>query len=62
MDWESFSIRIPEHRLLELPDILRAIPPLKVRDMQERVIFVYEQFFQSLGAQVHTGKRRRVDL
>ncbi|EGD81319.1 hypothetical protein PTSG_13175, partial [Salpingoeca rosetta] len=46
----------PEHRLLELPRILRSIPVEVVEMMQRRVVFVFEEFFKSLSTQVHTGE------
>ncbi|EGD81170.1 hypothetical protein PTSG_11210 [Salpingoeca rosetta] len=55
LDWETFSIRIPEHRLLELPRILRSIPDEVVEMMQRRVVFVFEEFFKSLSTQVHAA-------
>ena len=53
LDWENFSIRIPEHKLEQVPDILRAIPAERVAAMHARLVFVYETFFRSLGTQVH---------
>lgn len=55
LDWDNFAIRVPEHRFLEIPDILRSIPPARVRAMQKRAIFVYEHFFRSLALQLHTA-------
>lgn len=43
LDWSEFSIRVPEHLLLQVPQILRAIPPKTVAAMQRRVAQVYEQ-------------------
>ncbi|EGD75349.1 hypothetical protein PTSG_06425 [Salpingoeca rosetta] len=63
LDWETFSIRIPEHRLLELPRILRSIPDEVVEMMQRRVVFVFEEFFKSLSTQVHTAlESARINL
>ncbi|EGD78401.1 hypothetical protein PTSG_09096 [Salpingoeca rosetta] len=45
LDWETFSICIPEHRLLELPRVLRSIPDEVVEMMRKRVVFVFEEFF-----------------
>ncbi|EGD76643.1 hypothetical protein PTSG_07754 [Salpingoeca rosetta] len=45
----------PEHRLLELPRILRSISDEVVEMMQRRVVFVFEEFFKSLSTQVHTA-------
>ncbi|EGD75354.1 hypothetical protein PTSG_06430 [Salpingoeca rosetta] len=56
LDWETFSMRIPEHRLLELPRILRSIPDEVVEMIQRRVVFVFEDFFKSLSTHVHTGE------
>lgn len=45
----------PHSRHVQLPAILRSIPESIKAEMQERVVFVYEQFFKSLALQVHTG-------
>eukprot|EP00041_Stephanoeca_diplocostata_P023845 m.593869 g.593869 ORF g.593869 m.593869 type:complete len:321 (+) comp22397_c0_seq3:204-1166(+) len=55
LDWDSFSIRVPEHQLMQLPDILRAIPAARVDRMQQRAAEVYELFFASLSLQVATA-------
>lgn len=55
LDWDEFSVRVPEHRMLEIPDILAKISDEKRQQMQERVVFVYENFFRSLGYQVHAA-------
>lgn len=55
LDWESFSIRVPEHQLLQLPEILRAIPMATIERMQKRVTQVFEYFFASLDLQVATA-------
>mmetsp|Transcript_821 Transcript_821/g.2728 ORF Transcript_821/g.2728 Transcript_821/m.2728 type:complete len:953 (-) Transcript_821:2162-5020(-) len=55
LDWSTFSVRVPEHLLLQVPDILRAIPPKVVAAMQRRAAEAYEQYFWSLGAQVATA-------
>ncbi|EGD79554.1 hypothetical protein PTSG_10121, partial [Salpingoeca rosetta] len=53
----------PEHRLLELPRILRSIPDEVVEMMQRRVVFVFEEFFKSLSTQVHTAlESARINL
>ncbi|EGD80002.1 hypothetical protein PTSG_10278 [Salpingoeca rosetta] len=63
LDWETFSIRIPEHRLLELPRILRSIPDEVVEMMQRRVVFMFEEFFKSISTQVHTAlESARINL
>ncbi|EGD80135.1 hypothetical protein PTSG_10821 [Salpingoeca rosetta] len=49
------AFAFPEHRLLELPRILRSIPDEVVEMMQRRVVFVFEEFFKSLSTQVHAG-------
>ncbi|EGD81089.1 hypothetical protein PTSG_13133 [Salpingoeca rosetta] len=53
----------PEHRLLELPRILRSIPDKVVEMMQRRVVFMFEEFFKSLSTQVHTAlESARINL
>ena len=54
LQWDEFSIRLPEHRLEELPAILSAIPAEKVAWMQNQVVHVYEAYFSSLAQQVYT--------
>ena len=55
LDWDAFSIRIPEHRLAELPVILRAVPADEIDRKQREVVRVYEAFFSSLSQQVYTA-------
>jgi hypothetical protein len=43
LDWSEFSVRVPEHLLLDVPAILRAIPAKTVAAMQRRAARVYEQ-------------------
>ncbi|EGD81845.1 hypothetical protein PTSG_02560 [Salpingoeca rosetta] len=57
------AFAFPEHRLLELPRILRSIPDEVVEMMQRRVVFVFEEFFKSLSTQVHTAlESARINL
>jgi hypothetical protein len=44
LDWHRFSVRIPPHRIPELPDLLRAIPAATVRQMQARLREVKRRF------------------
>eukprot|EP00730_Choanoeca_flexa_P009681 TRINITY_DN12861_c0_g1_i1.p1 TRINITY_DN12861_c0_g1~~TRINITY_DN12861_c0_g1_i1.p1 ORF type:complete len:141 (+),score=27.59 TRINITY_DN12861_c0_g1_i1:1-423(+) len=63
LDWKTFSVQVPEHRMLELPEILARITPEEREIMQRNVVFVYEQFFSSLSHQVHTAlESARVNL
>ncbi len=41
--------------LMQIPDILRALSPERIKEMHARLVFVYETFFKSLGTQVLTG-------
>ena len=45
LQWDEFSIRLPEHRLGELPAILQAIPDETIIKMQKEVVRVYEAYF-----------------
>ncbi|EGD79421.1 hypothetical protein PTSG_09990 [Salpingoeca rosetta] len=49
------AFAFPEHRLLELPRILRSIPDEVVEMMRRRVVFMFEEFFKSLSTQVRTA-------
>ena len=63
LKWDEFSIRLPEHRLEELPAILKAIPAATVIRMQKEVVRVYEAYFSSLAQQVYTAMEQiRLDL
>lgn len=55
LDWGTFSIRLPESKLEELPTILKAIPADKVVTMQKEVVRVYEAHFSSLAHQVYSA-------
>lgn len=55
LDWDEFSIRVPEHRMMDIPKILNDLSAEKIRRMHERVVFVYEHFLASLQIQVHAG-------
>ncbi|EGD78052.1 hypothetical protein PTSG_08930 [Salpingoeca rosetta] len=46
----------PEHRLLELPRIMRSIPDKMVEMMQRRVVFVFEGFFKSLHPTLESAR------
>ena len=45
LDWRRFSVRVSESQIKDLPRILRAIPPVKVAQMQARLAVVKEKYF-----------------
>ena len=49
-DWPSFSIRVSESELLNLPKLLRSLPRNVVRSMQASAIEAYERCFRTPGA------------
>jgi hypothetical protein len=51
IDWSEVAIVLPEHRLAEVPDILRALSPKRVETMQRNVARTYEVVLASLAHQ-----------
>ena len=50
LNFSAFAVRIPRNQLPQLPQILRAIPPERVRAMQAALSRVWERFtFSSLA-------------
>ena len=45
LDWRRFSVRIRQSQVAQLPDILRAISPAKVAQMQARLAEVKHKYF-----------------
>ena len=45
LDWRRFSVRISEAQIGQLPAILRAIPPERIRQMQARLAEVKHKYF-----------------
>jgi hypothetical protein len=49
LDWHAFSVRVSESQLLELPQLLRALPRERVAQMQASAVQAYERCFSSPG-------------
>lgn len=45
LDWRQFSVRVAPHDILKLPTILRAISPVRITAMQQRLAKVKELYF-----------------
>eukprot|EP00964_Phaeocystis_antarctica_P018792 scaffold10351_cov62-Phaeocystis_antarctica.AAC.15 len=58
LDFSSFGLRIPRAELPRLPQILRAIPEARVRQLQRGLVAVWERFTYSSLALAAAGRRR----
>lgn len=45
LDWSTFSLRLRESQLLQLPDLVRAIPSEQMIRMQENALAAYRRYF-----------------
>eukprot|EP01138_Halocafeteria_seosinensis_P004495 gb/GECG01004598.1/.p1 GENE.gb/GECG01004598.1/~~gb/GECG01004598.1/.p1 ORF type:complete len:428 (+),score=30.25 gb/GECG01004598.1/:1-1284(+) len=52
LDWNTFSVNIPEHRVWDVPKILRSITPEQRRKLQKKALYVYHKFFDTKAKQV----------
>ena len=58
LDFGSFGLRIPRAQLPRLPQILRAIPEERVRQLQRGLVAVWERFTYSSVARAAASRRR----
>ena len=57
LDWEAFSIRIPEADAERLPELLHAVPEARVAEMQAALARVWHRFAWSGYRAYHAGLR-----
>jgi glucuronyl/N-acetylglucosaminyl transferase EXT2 len=50
IDWKRFSIRIWEHSLNNLFDILKSFSQNKIIEMREQTVFIWKSYFSSMKA------------
>ncbi|XP_071791199.1 exostosin-2-like [Asterias amurensis] len=48
LDWQRAAVIVPEEQLSELPEILSAISPSHIKDLQRQGRFYWQQYFKSI--------------
>lgn len=47
LNWDEFSLTIPEADVLKIPEMLSHLPMEKILQMQTRAMEVYQKYFES---------------
>lgn len=55
IDWNEVAIILPEHRLYDVPDVLRALTPERIETMHRNVVTTYEVLLASVSHQAYAA-------